>query len=416
MLTRRIPGTLCPAVAAAIFAATFGCEARPNALAARTAARAVCADCHGLPPSKDAHQVHVGFLARADPKADPADSCLQCHRDVQSVNQPDHLVDGAGVPLQPPAVVRFDDAVALAGDTQPGATRVAGPSYDRTARTCSNVYCHGAGLKSPSADIVTAPAWDAPAGSITCGKCHGIPPADHPANLSLASCTSCHGDAIDATGTPSPVKHVNGTVDLGASVTSSCAACHGDRSAGVLPGDPRSAPPTDAEGRPASDPSATSVGAHQDHVVAGTLGVAVACSECHLVPSTLLAPGHFDGQVTVTFGALASKGGLTPTYEPASQTCSNVYCHGNFPGSKVTLPPPVPTWRGGEAAVACGSCHDLPPPPPTHVIIGVPGCNGPDPSNPAVACHPSPYTPTPVDPTLHIDGRICPPSCTPAAP
>jgi predicted CxxxxCH...CXXCH cytochrome family protein len=206
----------------------------------------------------------------------------------------------------------------------------------------------------------------------------------------------------------------------------SCSECHGDRTVAALPGDPASAPPNDVEGRSESDPSATAIGAHQDHLVAGVLGAAVACDECHVVPTSLISPGHLDNQVKVSFGALAAKNGLAPSYDPLTQTCSNVYCHGNFNLSKKPPSlPPAPTWRGGEAAVACGSCHDLPPPVPTHVDLqGISGCNG-NPRFPALACHPAPgagkpgysFDPTTgigtVDPKLHIDGRICPPSCTP---
>ncbi len=161
-------------------------------------------------------------------------------------------------------------------------------------------------------------------------------------------------------------------------------------------------------------------GAHLEHVLGAGLGAPVGCTECHVVPSTIFAPGHIDDSVvTVTFGTLASKGGLTPSYNASSQTCSNVYCHGNFPFSKPTLPPPNPTWKGGSAVVACGTCHALPPPAPAHpdpVAFGVSlGCNGPS-NNPALACHPGSYTLTSVDPKLHIDGRICPPFCTPATP
>lgn len=193
----------------------------------------------------------------------------------------------------------------------------------------------------------------------------------------------------------------------------SCSTCHGDATVDVQPGDPRSAPPTDVKGRLASNPTATGIGAHQAHLVAGRLGVAVACAECHVVPTTLDAPGHMDGETEVTFGPLARKGGLSPSYDPATQTCSNVYCHGDFPSSKATPPPPAPTWNGGDEAVACGSCHDLPPPPPAHVAVDVAtqGCGSS--TNPAITCHPRAYSPTKVDPKLHIDGKICPPSCTP---
>ena len=62
-----------------------------------------------------------------------------------------------------------------------------------------------------------------------------------------------------------------------AGTATSCAACHGDRSPGVPPGDPRSAPGyndgTDLNGRTALDSAATSIGAHAIHLTGGTLGV-----------------------------------------------------------------------------------------------------------------------------------------------
>jgi predicted CxxxxCH...CXXCH cytochrome family protein len=158
-------------------------------------------------------------------------------------------------------------------------------------------------------------------------------------------------------------------------------------------------------------------GAHREHVLATPgLGAPVACDECHVVPTDIEAPGHLDGVVQVAFGSQAKQGGLTPSYDASTKTCSNVYCHGNFPFSKARPPPAAPTWTEGDSAVACGTCHDIPPPVPLHVRIGIVGCNGPDPSNPALSCHPSAYTVTSVDPKLHIDGRVCPPFCTPATP
>jgi predicted CxxxxCH...CXXCH cytochrome family protein len=413
MVSRRLTGTISSTFAVALLcASTIGCEARPNLLAG---AQSDCTSCHGQPPPTDAHLAHTTLDSSGVPHA--AFGCNQCHLDVTSRDQPGHIIDASGVPNPAPAVVRFADAESLAAKTLGGSTRAALPQYDKAARTCSNVYCHGATLRGATSDVLAAPAWDAPAGTVSCGKCHGLPPANHPAHLELTDCARCHGAAIDAAGKPNPAKHVNGTVDFAVNVTSSCAACHGSGAANVPPGDARSAPPRDAEGRDATDPTATAIGAHQNHVVAGTLGVAVACSECHSVPTTLLDPAHFDNQVTVTFGPLAAKGGLTPSYDPATQTCSSVYCHGNFPNSKPAgTPVPKPTWRQGDAAVACGTCHGLPPPSPAHpdpATFGVPtGCNGPS-NNPALQCHPSRYTPTTVDPTLHIDGKICPPFCGP---
>lgn len=212
-------------------------------------------------------------------------------------------------------------------------------------------------------------------------------------------------------GDPRPVVNSNNAV----SASTGCADCHGDRTPGVLPGDPRSAPGfdggTDVSGRVAGDPVATSIGAHARHLTGGTKGGKVACDECHAVPATVLAPGHLDGVVTVAFGPLATKFGSSPIYDPATQTCTNVACHG-IPGARVN-PVVWPSWQQGAAATVCGSCHDLPPPFPIHINIDKArqGCNTP--INPNFQCHPAAYTPTSVDLTLHMDGRVCPPDCTP---
>ena len=126
---------------------------------------------------------------------------------------------------------------------------------------------------------------------------------------------------------------------------------------------PRSAPGfdggTDVRGRTAGDTSATSIGAHARHLTAGILGVKVACDECHEVPATV-APGHLDNQVTVTFGAVAKNGGLSPSYDPATKTCSNVYCHGAVPGFKAGVQPIKPSWGEGRGdAVFSRTRHDL---------------------------------------------------------
>ena len=138
------------------------------------------------------------------------------------------------------------------------------------------------------------------------------------------------------------------------------------------------------------------------------------CDQCHAVPATVDAPGHLDNQVTITFGSLATKGGLAPTYDPATQTCSNTYCHGGARGWRAN-PVVPPSWSQGSEAIVCGACHDLPPPTPVHVAIQTAqGCGTP--INPAFACHPAGYSKYTVDPKLHMDGQICPPNCTPVSP
>ncbi|HUK65215.1 MAG TPA: CxxxxCH/CxxCH domain-containing protein [Anaeromyxobacteraceae bacterium] len=354
MLTRRALETLCLAVTAVALSA---CGSARQA----QAGTATCEGCHLYPPNVGAHVVHVDGNSQG---LNRKFACLECHLNVQSVNEPGHITEPDGSPVPSPAQVRFDDSSALAGLTQPGATRLAPPSYDPTTGTCSNIYCHGAALKPAPA---AAPyAWTSTT-PIQCGTCHGLPPSDHPTGVQLTDCVLCHQPAVDATGTPNPSYHVNGTVDLVAQNQNQCSQCHGDKTVlAVSPGDPRSAPPVDLDGQSASD----AVGAHQFHLQGQ--GGLVTCDECHVVPQTVLAQGHIDfslppaqREAAVVFGRIASLGPVSPTFNPANLTCSSTYCHGNFTGGNSTN---TATWNQPSTG-ACGSCHGLPPAAP-HPAIG----------------------------------------------
>ncbi|MEI6226755.1 MAG: CxxxxCH/CxxCH domain-containing protein, partial [Deltaproteobacteria bacterium] len=102
------------------------------------------------------------------------------------------------------------------------------------------------------------------------------------------------------------------------------------------------------------------VGAHQLHLQDGALRPAIACSECHEVPSS---SSHSNGTVDLTFGTLATKGGATPTWNGSS--CSASYCHGGFTGGNAAN---APVWTQARAS-ACGTCHGLPPAAP-HPDVG----------------------------------------------
>ncbi len=222
MVTRRTHGMLSLPLAVALLASTVACgEARPVALASNGLSD--CTTCHGLPPATDVHAIHFTADTGASGGVPHAQlTCLHCHKNVTSVTDPDHInrADGTLVPV--PAEVRFDEPASLAAVTQPGATRAGTPAYDKTARTCSNVYCHGAGLKAAAKNAGASPAWGAPQGTVHCGDCHGIPPADHASGITQLACHRCHGDAIDASGNVNPATHVNGKVDLAAGVGSNC--------------------------------------------------------------------------------------------------------------------------------------------------------------------------------------------------
>lgn len=138
-----------------------------------------------------------------------------------------------------------------------------------------------------------------------------------------------------------------------------CTGCHGGKD------NQTGAPPFDRNG------SATSpaVGAHTKHVLFG-----VACNSCHQVPDSVNTPGHIEGKpARVVFGGLATANGATPSYDPATMTCSATYCHGaTLNGGKET----TQTWDG-QILQGCQSCHGYPP-----------GGGHPTDSN-CVGCHPT---------------------------
>jgi predicted CxxxxCH...CXXCH cytochrome family protein len=142
-------------------------------------------------------------------------------------------------------------------------------------------------------------------------------------NWNLQSCATCHGTdfAGGASGVGCASCHTGGLT--------SCTGCHGQ-------------------------PPAT--GAHLGHVVTAKLD----CSACHAKPAAVTAPGHpHSGPATIRFGAVASTSGATPAYDPSTKTCTGVACHGSEPDTAATLR--APTWTGGAAQAACGTCHGLPP-------------------------------------------------------
>lgn len=118
--------------------------------------------------------------------------------------------------------------------------------------------------------------------------------------------------------------------------------CHGQ--------DTNAAPPQDLRGNMAT--SVATVGAHQLHLVAGaSWHRRIACSACHVVPGTVDAPGHIDGDqvAEVIFDKMNPQG----KYAKTTATCSALYCHGDGLGNNGTISF-IPS-----DALACDSCHGL---------------------------------------------------------
>lgn len=132
---------------------------------------------------------------------------------------------------------------------------------------------------------------------------------------------------------------------------SKCTQCHGDsnREGSALL---KSAPPGDLKG--STDVSYPGVGAHLVHLLPSETHGAVACAECHLIPSAANTPGHADDDLPaeVVFGALSRGGERSPQYDVRARSCSDTYCHAEAD----------PVWtRPRTSEEACGTCHGLPP-------------------------------------------------------
>jgi predicted CxxxxCH...CXXCH cytochrome family protein len=196
---------------------------------------------------------------------------------------------------------------------------------------------HGPGILDPRAadfhgEILRTGGWRFAA----CQGCHGD---DFDGGTSGAACTTCHAPAPTA-----------------------CETCHGDG-------------PT--------------TGSHAAHRAAPELGRPTGCEACHRVPERWDQPGHIldengrpdPSPSEVVLGALAARDvspprrTAPPAFEPATGTCSDVYCHGGTLGDGAAAHP-APTWYGPSGQAACGGCHGAPPTDHAQTT-----CNG---------CHPAP--------------------------
>ncbi len=223
--------------------------------------------------------------------------------------------------------------------------------------------------------VLAESGWDFAA----CAKCHGEG-SNVSGGSSGKSCTSCHAQGPTA-----------------------CNTCHGDAQS--------AAPPRDRKGGVLT--SDQGVGAHRTHVMGGlTLGLDLACTECHLTPvdwrdvgHVFLADGSLDPpRAEVVLGALAqaslegfeSRRPAAATYDPVSGGCLNAYCHGAVLGDLMAQPV---TWTQTPAPAAyCDRCHGLPP--VTHPVTWSHGD--------CAWCHGRVVDTSLniIDASLHLDGRL----------
>jgi predicted CxxxxCH...CXXCH cytochrome family protein len=285
-----------PAVVAVLFVALAGCgEPRRVAEQAVTS----CTNCHD--DSTGAHRAHLQALSGGP-------SCTHCHPDPRAGSS-SHL-DGR-IDVVFGALATHDGAVAS--------------RFDRTTRTCTSVYCHGA---FDGGNAANAPPWRSGHGDADCGTCHDLPPANHAGVAAdAAACVRCHADTIGPDGAlVAGGAHMNG-----------------------LP-----------EGRH-DDPwmIATSAGFHGlaarqsfqscqgCHGVSAGGGLGAACAECHGTGGEVSCASCHAG--VLADGAERSS---HLAAGPASGTCRT--CHEQWPKADGHYQLPA---DAATADAACRSCH-----------------------------------------------------------
>jgi predicted CxxxxCH...CXXCH cytochrome family protein len=236
------------------------------------------------------------------------------------------------------------------------------PSYDAAAAggpTCSNVYCHGATLPGGA---VAAPVWTAVDGTQrACTACHGYPPASHSGYPSPGNCHPCHFRTVNEDNVTIDVaggRHIDGLKQV-PNLGSGCAACH-------------EFPPADAlHATHASPPSALGIAYGDLHSGAGATAESYdfGCGECHPTSETAHtvdagAPGPdvdlLPPVPPVAGDDLKRRNAPGAAYDPATGTCTGVYCHST--GQETPAYATTPDWRSPPAGgLGCGGCHGNPP-------------------------------------------------------
>ncbi|MES0489423.1 MAG: CxxxxCH/CxxCH domain-containing protein [Leptospirales bacterium] len=316
-------------------------------------------------------------------------SCLDCHSGY--ISDPNHADAGLDTPVSAPAMINFITA------NNPTAAYAGG--------TCSDVSCHGNFSGGNSA----AATWG---GVVNCtsSSCHGDAggtgnPADstppdtkHGTHVDMLltvvnpstglnyteseSCTVCHDGHGTGTST-----HADGKIDItfnytggspgsatgGAfnsgtgqynAVNCSNTYCHGNFAEGNS--DTVSSTESTLDGGWCGSCHTVNVTSvkHSEHLSK----YPGQCGNCHQGYTTSSAPvNHVNFAKDVNFGYThpLNTAGL-PSFDSFTKTCSNVYCHGNFPTVTLNGTPNTitgngynPTWLSSSTS-PCGACHGNP--------------------------------------------------------
>ncbi len=343
-----------------------GTLSRPTNVAFAAPGAPSCTSCHDQPQGVLACGTCHGTAAHAYPPRDPcffpndASGGAHAAHVESSPERSGGLACGTcHPPVGTPVVggLHADGAVEVVFDPSLVAPEA---SWNAATQACA-VACHDRGGARP------IPTWSdtTPMG---CNDCHALSAKNHFAG----ACNACHAEANAAgTALTGGSLHMNGKVDLGDG-SGGCGACHGSGA------DPW---PRDSVHR-----------AHENPAIAAP----VACASCHVVPASILAAGHLDQPIAVTFGGHALDRGANPAWNGTS--CTNVACH----GAKLADPPATPVWTDASGnASRCGACHGVPPTQHTPALdCSRSICHGTE-----VSPQPT-ITITPSGLALHINGVI----------
>ena len=134
--------------------------------------------------------------------------CNECHIQITSFSDSNHIGNN------PDGIAEIVFGTLAKTQT----TVIPNPTWNRTTKTCSEVYCHG---DFKNGNMNTAPIWTDP-NSVVCGSCHGNPnngnprpKGTHPTGYNINDCYTCHGSVINQSGQIiNKTLHVNGVINF----------------------------------------------------------------------------------------------------------------------------------------------------------------------------------------------------------
>ncbi len=270
------------------------------------------------------------------------------------------LKDNVAPPVASGVQVHNESWVDTASTNFHGTYLNAGKSYTQACQSC-----HGADYNGGSSKV-------------SCITCHNASGANiHGRGWETKTSSNFHGKVIAANGWDMrPCQTCHGASYAGGKVPSSCRTCHnqggGPEDCATCHGTTNPAPPRDLNGNTAK--TFRGVGAHQIHYLGSTLGAAMMCNDCHVVPGAIYAAGHIDASAnaevviggaiartvtnepsTVNYSSTLPLFAPSPSYDATTLKCSNSYCHGNFKNGNTTF---APVWNDATGSqMACGTCH-----------------------------------------------------------